>query len=49
MMISAAEMKKLRNSNPRKRRKYVTKKQKVLRAIKLFCKKKRLRKRMMLH
>jgi hypothetical protein len=35
-MISAAKMRKLRNSNPRRRRKYVTKKQKVLKAIKLF-------------
>jgi hypothetical protein len=35
-MISAAKMRKLRNSNPRTRKKYVTKNQKALRAIKLF-------------
>jgi hypothetical protein len=35
-MISAAKMKKLRYSIPRRRKKYVTKKQKALRAIKLF-------------
>jgi hypothetical protein len=35
-MISAAKMRKIRNSIPRRRKKYVTKKQKVLRAIKLF-------------
>jgi hypothetical protein len=35
-MISAAKMRKVRNSNPRRRKKYVTKKQKALRAIKLF-------------